>query len=205
MIGPRTQRRDRLHPRPEAARGHTRRPFRLGHLPTGSADQLVQLILRHDRLHGGDVCDLVPLGVEILSHQWMLTAPAALRLERAYHIDPFERHQCTRVPLVAGLPTGSTATGFALGPFRGRLGRIARRGPRRGARVVLQPLRQLPDRRFQALDGGLQRCHAGLEGADVVLDRTWGLIPQLLGEGTLGRHGLRCYATWPLAGKYFSC
>jgi hypothetical protein len=66
------------------------------------------------------------------------------------------------------------------------------------------PWDEVLDRRFQALDDGRQRRHTGFEGTDIVLDRSWGLVPQLLGERTLGIHGPRCYATWTSAGKYFS-
>jgi hypothetical protein len=68
------------------------------------------------------------LWVGVFFRQWVLAAPAELRPHRAYYVDRFNRHHPPRVPLVAGLSTGSTLTGFATGPFRGRLGRIARWG-----------------------------------------------------------------------------
>jgi hypothetical protein len=78
-------------------------------------------------------------------------------------------------------------------------------GARRRPRVLMQPLHQVLNHPLQALDDGLQRCHASFEGADVVLDCRRGLVPQLWGEQAVGRNGLRWYAPSLLAGKSFLC
>jgi hypothetical protein len=44
---------------------------------------------------------------------------------------------------------------------------------------LLQPLGQVLNRRFQTLDGGLQRRHAGFERLNVVLDGRRDLLPPL--------------------------
>jgi hypothetical protein len=59
------------------------------------------------------------------------------------------------------------------------------------------------DRCFQALHTPLQRRHSGFEGLEVVLDGHRGLVPQRLGEGALGVHEARGYATWVAPDKYF--
>ena len=43
--------------------------IRTGGRPAGRAEQPVQLILRHDRLHGGQVGHLMPVGLGILALQ----------------------------------------------------------------------------------------------------------------------------------------
>jgi hypothetical protein len=149
----------------------------------------MQLILGDDRLHGWDLGDLMPLGLAIFSMQGVLTAGAALGLDGDDHLHPLDRDQRAGVPLVAGLPAGPTPTGLVPWPPADGLGRIARRGPRRGARVLRQPLCQVVDRRSQALDDGLQRRPPAFERPDIVLDHCRGLVPQCLGEKPLGIHG----------------
>ena len=204
MRGARAPRGDGLHPWAQRPAGNAHRPCGARGLPTHWADQPMPLILGDDRLHGWDLGDLMPLGLAIFSRPGVLTAGAALGLDGDDHLHPLDRDQRAGVPLVAGLPAGPTPTGLVPWPPAEGLGRIARRRPRRGARVVLQPLGSVLDRRFQALDDGLQHRHPGFEGPNVVLDRSWGLVPQLLGERTLGHHGPRCDATSASAGKYFS-
>ena len=167
----------------------TRGPKAPADTPTGSSarvaspqagqTQPVQLVLRDDRFDRWDLRHLMPLGLGILALQRVLAAAAPLGLDRDHDIDLLNRHQRPCLALVAGLPAGPTATGVATGPFRGGLRRIARRRPGGGARVLLQPLGQVLNRRFQALDGGLQRRHACFERTDVVLDGSRDLLPQL--------------------------
>ena len=182
MIGPCAQGRDRLDARAESPHWHTRGRLRAGLLAAGRTDQAVQLILSHDRLHGRDLGHLMPLGVRNLPLQRRLTAPAPHGFDRNDHIHRLHGQQRACLPLRAGLSTRATPRGLTPGPLVLGLGWVARRGARRGPRGLLHPLRQVPHRRLQALDGGLQCCHAGLEGADVVLGHTWDLIPHLLGE-----------------------
>jgi hypothetical protein len=121
----------------------------------------------------------MPLGLGIPALQRGAAAAAPLGLDRDHDIDLLNRHQRPCLALMAGLPAGPPAAGGATGTFRGGLRRIARRGPGGGARVVLQPLGQVLNRRFQPLDGGLQRRHACFERMNVVLHGSRDLLPQL--------------------------
>jgi hypothetical protein len=104
------------------------------------------------------------------------------------------RPQCPRLPRVAGAPARATPTGLAAQSFPGGRGvdrwtGAAIRGVRRTA---VAPLRL--DGCVQARDGDLQHRHAGLEDLDIVVNRSRGLLPLLVGEWTLGSHRPRASA-----------
>jgi hypothetical protein len=70
----------------------------------------------------------------------------------------------------------------------------ARREPRQGIPVLLQPAGQV-------VYGCLQRRHAGVEAADVLPDCGWSLYLHLLRESRFDSHAWPCHATWADAGK----
>ena len=149
----------------------------------------MQLILGDDRLHGWDLGHLMPLGLGIFPLQGVLTAGAALRLDGDDHVHLLHRHQRPGVPLMAGLPTWATPTGLRRGRFPRAWGGSLDGGRDEVREVLLHLLGQVLDRRFQALDDGLQRRHTGFEGTDVVLGLDGLMLPDLWWNGGLGIHG----------------
>ena len=146
----------------------------------------MQLILRHHRLHGWDLRHLMPLGLGVRSLQGVLAAWTTLRLDRDDGIDLLDRQQRPRLPLMTGLPAGPPPAGLAAGPLAQDLGRIARRGPRRSPRVLLQLFShlvhrglQLLDGSLQPLDGLLQDSYPRFERSDVGLGLWWEALPYL--------------------------
>ena len=149
LVGPCAQSGAGWHPGTEGPHGHSHRQLAPRRLPAGWAAQLVQLVLRDDRFDRWDLRHLMPLGLRILALQRVAAAAAPLGLDRDHDLDLLNRHQRPCLALVAGLPAGPPAAEVATGPFRGRLRRIARRRPGGGARVLLPPLSQVLNRRFQ--------------------------------------------------------
>jgi hypothetical protein len=129
----------------------------------------------------------MPLGLGILARQEMVAAWTALGLDWDDDIDLFDWQQRPRLPLMTELPTRSPSTRLTAGTLAQRLGRIARRRPRGGPRVLLQSLLQLGDRGLYLLDRGFQPLHSLLQEVypclkrpDVGLRLRWDMLPHLL-------------------------
>jgi hypothetical protein len=137
MIRPRAQGRERLHPRAEAPRRHTRGQRRSRRCTTGRAYHPMDRLLRNDRMHWRNLSALMPLRLRICARQWLLAPPAPLGLDGAPSVHFFDRHPDPCLPLVSWLPTGPAPRGWAPRPVRHSLRRIARRGgATRGASPV---------------------------------------------------------------------
>jgi hypothetical protein len=171
--------------------GNPRGHRRAGRLATGRTDQAVHLILGHDGMYGRDLGHLMPLGLGIFPPQQVLTAVTALRLDGDDDVHLLHRHQDPGLPFMARLPAWATPRGPALRPFAQGVGRIARGRPRRGARGLLQALRQLLDRGLQVLHDRLQPGNARFERADILLGLDRRMLPDLLGQRGHGLHGHR--------------
>jgi hypothetical protein len=195
---------DRLHPRAEVAHGDPRRKCSPSACPTDQTAQSVQLVFGYHRLYGCNLHDLMPLRLGILPLEWVLAMPALAGLHGYDALHLFHGEQRPGLPLMPKLPPWSPSAGVESWPLHAHLGRIARRGPRGGTRVLLHPLFQVLDGCLQPLHGRLQGCHPRFEGANVALDGCRDLLPQLWRERTLGIHGPRYYAAWAATGKHFS-
>src|SRR5262245_40634914 len=186
-IRPGAQRHHGLHARPKAPSRHPRRHVRAGESAAGGAAQPVQLILRHERLHGGHFRHLMPVWLGTLALQRVLTAMTLLRLDRDYSIHLLDGDQRPGLPRMPWLPPALASTRPPAYALPQRLWGITGRRARGVVRVLLEALQQ-------TLDGGLQRGDARFEGADILSDGNRCVLPQLWWEGWHGVHGLRSYA-----------
>jgi hypothetical protein len=193
-IGPGAQGRARLDPRADPPRRYPSGHVRAGLRTTGRTDQTVPRIRGHAGLYGRDLGHLLPLGRGILPLQRVLAVVTALRRDGDHDVHLLHRPQPPRLPCMAGLSARATPRGLAPRPFAQGLGRVARRGARRGARGLLHLLPQRWDRR-------LQRRHTALQCAEVRLCLGWGALPYLWWYGDLAVHGQRFYAASALPGK----
>src|SRR5207245_2266112 len=147
------------------------------------ADQTVPLILRHDRLDGGQLGHLMPEWLGILALQGVVAAGALLGLDRHHGVHMLDGDACPCLSRMARLSPALATTGHTAGALLQRAGWITRRWPRGVVCVLLEALQQL-------LDGRLQRCNTRFEGPDVLLDSNGRLRPQLWREWRCGVHGL---------------
>lgn len=203
MLRPRTPRGDRLHPRADSPSWDARRHRGPGRIATYRAGQAVQRICRHPRLHRWPLGDLLSVRLRIFPTPRVLATGAPRGLDRDPHSHCLHRSQGPGLPLVAGLPTRAAPTGLAARPFPGGLLRIARPGPRGGARGLRQLLGQVPDGGLQGLAHGLQHRDSRVEGTEVRLRLDGQTLPDLWWQRRLGVRGSTMVRRSTLTSKYF--
>src|SRR5262249_42603364 len=167
---------DRLHARPKAPGWDPHRHGSAGGRPAGGAAQAVHLILRHYRLDAGQLGHLMAGWAGGVSPPRGLAVCARVGLDRDDRGDLFEGHQRPALALMARLASPLPSTRDTAGAVLPGLGGITRRWTRGVARVLLEAFQQL-------LDGGFERGKTCFERADILLDGTGRLLPQLRGEG----------------------
>jgi hypothetical protein len=132
----------------------------------------MHVVLRHYRAYEGYLEHLMPLRLRVITVQRLLATGARRGLERDDLVDLCHRHQRPGLATVPGLPTRPTPTGETATALTLAGGRITRRRPRGGARVLMQLLQQ-------SLHGCLQRRHTGFEVQDIGLSLRRCALPDL--------------------------
>jgi hypothetical protein len=208
---PPTPRGARLHPEPQRSGWHDGRPLSPRRFVTYGTAQAMQLSLGHRRRVRWNLPHLMPLGRGILARQEMVAVGTALGLDRDDDLDLCAWPEGPRLPLMTALPARSMSTRLTAGPLTPRLGRIARRRPRRGPRVLLQRRPPLVDRGLCRLAGGLPTLNGllpcsspCLKRSNVGLSLCWDALPHLWRYGSLVVHTLELSVTSALTGTCFA-
>jgi hypothetical protein len=171
---PRAQGRTRLHARATSPQRHPWGPRGPAPRSTGGADH-ARPRLRGDDRRGRWACGaLLSWGRGRCPRHGRWAVPARRGLDRHAAIALCPRQPRPGLPLMTGLPARSTPPGRAAQTCPDRLGRLARRWARCGARGRRPLLPHLVARRLQRGHTALQRADVGLcRGGEAHPDRWW--------------------------------